>query len=474
LPAVDVETVLAAHSKLLARARRAVGGDDESFARHFLKPVQALAREVHLLPSSASDHFAGSGGLLRQSIDCAMQCAQAARGRIFTPERTARERQALEPRWLRAAFLGGLTCELSQTLDSIVVCSTGGEEWPKEMLGLDAWLVQAGHARYHVSWLPRASRAGVSLACAAVVGRIIPFDVMTWLRAGDPEMACELFAIAAGAAAGPGSRLAGLVQDVRNQVRKVDEVRRPSLYGRLRVGHHLEIHVLDALRTGVERRALEGRCGNGAGTDTPALLLLKEGSAFVRWPEGAQAIVQELVARGLPGIPRASRTLLDSLAGAGLLEARADGSWLWPLEDGDGFAVKFPDERILLPAGVATPGPRFEQAGRTDECDDVCESAASPVEEDCLDRWRRAWAVEPGCDVLPLGDGRIAVSHRLACASHPDPVRLVQALRERGWLVVPAEIERGAPGALVSFRDGRRPALLLTAEAARHMHLGPG
>src|SRR5689334_19170717 len=52
LPVVVVDAILAAQSAWMDRARRAVGGDDESFDAHVRRPVEALAREVHLLPSS--------------------------------------------------------------------------------------------------------------------------------------------------------------------------------------------------------------------------------------------------------------------------------------------------------------------------------------------------------------------------------------------------------------------------------------
>jgi hypothetical protein len=205
------------------------------------------------------------------------------------------------------------------------------------------------------------------------------------------------------------------------------------------------------------------------------LFVVRGGSVFLRWPEGARAIVDELVERRLPGIPRASRTLLDCLSSAGVLEARADGDWLWALEESgsDGWAVKFRDARVLLPADTAMARPSGADGPiRPREHETDTAGMTTDVEDACFDRWRKAWAAEPGCDVLAFEDGRIAVSHRLASASHPEPALLVESLRERGWLADRDSAGRGSRVGFVRFRDGQRSALILTAQAARFLRVG--
>ena len=121
LPAASTEAVVQSQADLLRRLRKIVSVDDAVFDERYLAPIRALAAEIHLLPASAHDEFAGPGGLFRLCLEVAVFSTQAADGRIFTPDENVERRHALEPRWKYACFLAGLTCELYRPLAFAVV-----------------------------------------------------------------------------------------------------------------------------------------------------------------------------------------------------------------------------------------------------------------------------------------------------------------------------------------------------------------
>jgi len=458
LPAVAVADILASQSSLIARLRLAVGGDDATFAALHLAPIEALARYVHLLPASAHAHFAGAGGLFRQCLECAFFCAQAAGGRVFVATGPSDHRQALEPRWRHAAFLAGLTCELRPPLAQAVVCDDAGREWPRFLGGLDAWIDDLGLARYHVNWLPAARGTGHAEA-AAVVGRILPAESLAWLSDGEPDITRSLFAVVLDQREAGESPLGELVDAVRREVLRNEAGRRPSRYGLLRVGHHLEAHLLDAIRARVE-------CGDWRPGDEPgAMLSWRDGALHLRWPDAAATIVADLVARGLPGIPRASGTLVDCLSMAGLLATDSEGRWVWPDPGEEGCSVCFAQAGAVLPA-CQDSGAMAADAAAPARPPEKTVVPLAPDELQALRCWQAAVAQRRGQDVLHLPDGRVAVSHALANASHPDVSALLRSFDRRGWLGRGEGFARAARIGPVAFPAGRQPGFVLTAQAA--------
>jgi conjugal transfer pilus assembly protein TraI len=471
LPAVPVEDIVASQSALIARLRHAVGCDDATFAALHLAPIESLARYLHLLPASAHAHFAGAGGLFRQCLECAFFCAQSAGGRVFATSGPAADRHALEPRWRHAAFLAGLTCELRQPLAESIVCDDAGREWPRFLGGLDAWIDDLGLARYHVNWLPGGRRPGHAEA-AAVIGRILPSESLAWLSDGAPEIAQTLFAVALGQPEAGDAPLGELVDIVRREVLRHEAARRPSRYGLLRVGHHLEAHLLDAIRARVESGDWHPCVEPGA------MLSWREGALHLRWPQAAAVIVSDLVARGLTGIPRASGTLVDCLAMAGLLVADGCGRWIWTPPEAcataptgtEACSLCLADAAAVLPAFVA-PRPAIMNVAPKQPSASKVLVPLSPEEVQCVRAWQAALAERREHEARVLPDGRVAVSHAFASTTHPDVATLLRDLDRRGWLGRGDWSARGARVGLVEFPAGPRPGLLLTAQAARLLGL---
>lgn len=367
LPAASAASLVASQSALLARLRGVIG-DDDAFDRLHLPAIEALARYVHLLPASAHQHFSAAGGLFRLCLECASFCAEAAAGRIAALAGVVQQRHAMASRWRHAAFLAGLVCELQPALAGMVVCDGHGREWPRFDGALDDWIDEVATTRYHVSWLPApvggdpgdpaAQRRVCRAQAIALVGQVFPEASLHWLQEGSPMIVRELYAVSLGDPEACGSPLADLVDVVRREVLRCDAARHPARYGQLRVGHHLEWHLLDALRTRFEQGDWSpGAVGEG-------MSWWQSGSLCLRWPDAGQAIVADLVGRGMRGIPRASLTLVDCLAAAKLLVPDEQGNWVWPAPVAPGHAaqassppaaLRFADSAALLPAFSACP-----------------------------------------------------------------------------------------------------------------------
>ena len=474
LPAVRAEDLLEPHGELLARFRGAVGATQEEWVEFYLGSIQSLAREIHLLPASADAHFAGPGGLLCQCLECALHVARAARGRLFAGDAPPEVRHMLEPAWQQAAFLAGLTCELRNVLGRVVVCDAQGRPWPRLVVGIDGWIEQRRLKRYYLSWLPAEGGPPLLPEVLPVIARVLPAGWLARMAQSTPDIVREVHEAGAPTPGERPSVLGELVAGGRQQVLQADLARRPPRWGRWSVGHHLELHLLDAIRFGVESgRWLVDPAGDGR-----ALAAWKDTTLCLAWPDCAWAIAQELDRRGLAGFPRASRTMAECLARAGLLRPADDGRWQGPTSAGPGEWLQLHDDwrgtpvcpRAEVPAHVGPPIPVIVESGS----DPIGTTLPGPGPEDDgehVARWRRAHRAEPGCDVLVFGDGRVAISHRLASASHPDPVRLLGRMRELGWLAHGDWSDTRAHIGLVGFRDGRRAAFVLTAEAARRLRI---
>jgi conjugal transfer pilus assembly protein TraI len=347
LPGCCANDIIESQRPLLTMLKRIVSVDDPTFEKRYLEPIKALARYVHLLPASASDEFAGPGGLFRMSLEVAIYATQAADGRIFTPTDNVEARHALELRWKYAAFLAGLTCELYRPLAASVVTDARGTMWPKFLVSLDQWLAEGRIDRYFVNW-QRSTRGTVSGAeGSAVIGKILPHDQLTWLDQGSPVIVRDIMAIALGQSRPGDSILGETVQRIREEVVKRDELTRRSRYGRVTMGSHLEPYVLDAIR-----HMLETGRWHPASRDGP--IYFGTDGLYLEWPRACEAVRDHLVACAMPGIPRSPVTLAEILGRADAVLAQDSGQWMWDI------VVSEPRANVTVERKTAL---RFRDAG---------------------------------------------------------------------------------------------------------------
>jgi len=343
LPAVPVEAILASQQELIDRLRHVAAFDEPAFQRRCLLPIEGVARYIHLLPASAFEHFAGPGGLFRLCLEMAFYSRQAAEGRVFAPTASAESRRQLEPRWRYACFLAGLLSELHRPLGAMVVTDGAGRSWPTFLGSLDAWLRAVGAVHYHVAWLGRAPGAPASAEGAAVIGDIVPKDALSWLNEASPELITEVFGTALGQTVSRGA-VSAVLQATRERVFHVDASTRRSRYGQLRIGHHLELHLIDAIRHRVA-------AGQWAADPRQGPLWFGADGLFLEWPVAADAIRGDVLRNGAAGIPLCAFTMAEALGRAGLLTEASPSDWLWRVHADPGdptrwrTALKFAEPR---------------------------------------------------------------------------------------------------------------------------------
>lgn len=342
LPAASAEAVVQSQADLLRRLRKIVSVDDAVFDERYLAPIRALAAEVHLLPASAHDEFAGPGGLFRLCLEVAVFSTQAADGRIFTPDENVERRHALEPRWKYACFLAGLTCELYRPLAFAVVADKAGHQWGKFIQPLSSWLAEERIDRYWVSWLSASQSAPSSKAeGGTVVSRILPRTQLAWLDAGSPAINRDIMAIAMGQVRRGDSILGDLVESIRTKVHAHDEATRRSRYGKLRSGNHLEPYILDAFRVEVE-------AGRWSVNKLDSIAYLGTDGLFVEWPRASDLVKRHLGDLGLKGVPSSPLTLAEVLVKSGACIEQEGGQVVWTIVVSDLSSTAAAEKKTAL------------------------------------------------------------------------------------------------------------------------------
>lgn len=342
LPAASTEAVVQSQADLLRRLRKIVSVDDAVFDERYMAPIRALASEIHLLPASAHEEFAGPGGLFRLCLEVAVFSTQAADGRIFTPDENVERRHALEPRWKYACFLAGLTCELYRPLAFAVVADKGGHQWGKFIQPLSSWLAEKRIDRYWVSWLSGSQSAPSSKAeGGTVVSRILPRTQLAWLDAGSPAINRDIMAIAMGQVRRGDSILGDLVESIRTKVHAHDEATRRSRYGKLRSGNHLEPYILDAFRVEVE-------AGRWSVNKLDSIAYLGTDGLFVEWPRASDLVKRHLGDLGLKGVPSSPLTLAEVLVKSGACIEQEGGQVVWTIVVSDLSSTAAAEKKTAL------------------------------------------------------------------------------------------------------------------------------
>lgn len=495
LPAVSVDAVLATQPELLARLCTASGLDGADAQLHVLAPVRAFARHVHLLPASSHEHFAGAGGLFRFGLELAWHTRQAAALRRPGGDRTGAARRHDEQRWRHVCLLAGLLSEVGPVLAQLAVADEDGRVWPQHLGPLVDWLSDRSGDRYHVGWLDGPGPGAPPLAVASLV----PAATLSWLDDGGAAGTRRLSAAVQGVGVGDAADIVALVAAARCRVVAADAATRASRYGQLSIGHHLELHLLDAIRA---------RVASGAWVCGRAPLWFGLDGLFLEWPTAAAVLCDDLHRHGLRGVPRCAFTLADVLGRAGVLVPSSPDPWLWRLDGVAGrdtrpppAALKFVDPRAVLgyvdadPAGTAfgATGDLIPLAADTDGVargDDVsppspCSaedgdvSPPDPASPALSEDERRMFAVWRRCVDAHRGDlvawlpGRgLAVSQDLLRLSGDSLATVATRLHRRRWLGRGDWPSRDARAGLLSFGGVAKPGLVLNEDALRQLGWG--
>ena len=475
LPAVPVNAILASQRDLIDRLRQVAAFDEPTFQRRCVVPIEGVARYIHLLPASAFEHFAGPGGLFRLCIEMALYSRQAAEGRMFVASASVEMRRQLEPRWKYACFLAGLLSELHRPLGTLVVTDGAGRTWPAFLGSLDAWLRAVGAAQYHVAWLGRPLGTPASAEGAAVFGDIIPKEALAWLNEASPALVAEVFGTALGQAV-PGGGVSAVLDATRERVFHVEASTRRSRYGHLRLGHHLELHLIDAIR----QRVAVGQWA--AGSHEGPLWFGTDG-LFLEWPVAAITIRDDVMRNGVTGIPLCAFTMAEALGRAGLLTEASPADWLWRVHVDPAnpthwrTALKFAEPRSVLGYAEVLPSDcRFGVLAPPNERLPFASSAAispglAPAEIRMVDSWRQCLDTQRPDLLAWLPSGGLALSKDLLALSGTDLASAATALHRRQWLGRGDWPSPEARVGLLAFAGTLKPGLVLNEVGARHLGL---
>ncbi len=354
IPAQPIDEVLGAHQDLIGRIKVCYGMDRASFEQDLLGLIRRYAAFVHLLPATPDNYFNAPGGLLRMGLEVAFFSLQGTDGQILSGRSTITTRRQLEPRWRHATFIAGLCCEIHRTLTHVIVTNEHGDEWQPYLLPLSHWLTRQQVARYFLKWRPNVHESR-TLGLFALP-HVIPSEVLQDLATGNAVIVPHMMASISGM---PLYREHNIVDELvrRSAALVIDRYLQASAdrYGTPQLGSHLERYLVDALRrlvgantawrpNGERSRVWYGRDG-----------------AFLVWPNAAAEIRHLLESDQLPGIPKASETMLEILVAAGVFEPKDASQATWQIVPPDTKtaieAVKLSSPAILFAGLDPAPQP---------------------------------------------------------------------------------------------------------------------
>lgn len=306
LPVSTPQALLAANAELIDRLRLHSATDTDTFRERFERPLLNLAEQINSLPATASGLFAGEGGLFRASLEMAFFCFQAADGRIFTGTETVERRHALEGRWRYVCFLAGMFYPLGNSLDTIVVTSSGGAVWRRHFGSLTSWAQQNEITRVFTAWpnMNEADQAiGPSSHISALIATIAGPQNLQWLEDGSAELVKAVYEISSGQATSA-RNCKDVVISIWERIARREEARRPQAFGRQTVGTHLGPYLVGAIRSllGTPDWKLNGQ---RVKVDSTGLYLL--------WPQAIDDLARFGVKEGYQGWPSTASTIAELL-----------------------------------------------------------------------------------------------------------------------------------------------------------------
>jgi len=349
-----IDDVLAAQDDLIRRIKLSYGTSRDTFDTDLFSVIRRYAEYVYLLPATPDNHFSLPGGLLRMGLEVAFYALQATDGQIFSGRSTISHRRQLEPRWRHATFIAGLCSELHRTLSHVIVIDAKGNEWPAYLSPLNRWLHEQRTSRFFLRWIPHAQETR-SLGVFAIPQIVAP-ATLHYLAQGNSVVVPHMMASISGM---PVYRehniLEQLVRRATALVIDRDLQSSAERYGKPRLGSHLERYLVDALR-----RLVVSNAQWTPNTEKSRVWYGKDG-LYIVWPNAANDVRKLLEADQLPGIPKASETLLEILIDAGVVERGAETQATWaifpPHADKAIEAVRLTSPSILLAAMDRPPEP---------------------------------------------------------------------------------------------------------------------
>jgi hypothetical protein len=353
LPVQHPDTLMRDQQELLAMLRLHAALPPEIFDRRFAQPLARVADYVNVLPGSASEGFAGAGGLFRAAVETGFSCFRASDGRIFTGELGVEARHRLERRWRYLCFASGLLFPIGGSLGSMTVMDSRGTSWSPVLEPVTGFASADPARRLFVSWRADRPQFGPAALTGSFALELIGRANVEWLERGSPGLLRALLDIVTGAPP-RGLVAAGVVRDMWQSVLARENVRRQQNYGRLTIGSNIAPYLLDALVS----------LGRSAWRLDRETLYADAAGVYLEWPKAGRDIIDFCRDRDYAGIPETEAAVLFMLVSSGLVEPGVDDLSVVPFVDRQGkqrlgVIVTQPDllldpDRIPRPAQPAS------------------------------------------------------------------------------------------------------------------------
>lgn len=321
---INVEALIQSNDDLIRRIRLLASCDDEQFEKLYLSPIHNLARFIHLLPATETDHHSGAGGLFRLCLELGFFSGQSAHGKFFHPQESIQVRRVSEPQWRYATFLAGLCAETYRAMCSMVVTSENGSVWQPHAENLLTWLENNKSERYFVTF-PSAGHidhrsAIMSKTMSAYCShRVLNKSSLTFAFNNNPRLATAFFGTIGGVAnTSDNLLLFQIIDDIRTKIIEKDRASQPARYGRPSVASHLEAHLIDAMRTLIAT-------GQWKINQEKAFVWHATDGLFIVWRSAAKSLISHLNKNGVSGVPAHPDTLADLLVKAQFFQRTPDG-----------------------------------------------------------------------------------------------------------------------------------------------------
>lgn len=128
---------------------------DLNFDTLFRQVVVNYIRYVHLLPASENHHHCDVGGLIRHSLEVALNSLRKSQQQVLPAIGHLDEEQNRKPRWQYAAWVCGLLHDAGKVLYDMRVYDTEtGKDWNPYLSDLYTWASENNVSRYRVVWRP--------------------------------------------------------------------------------------------------------------------------------------------------------------------------------------------------------------------------------------------------------------------------------------------------------------------------------
>lgn len=325
IPMVPTHAVMRTQEALINRLRRHLALPQAEFEANYLEPIHRAAALVGLLPATKDKHFTGQGGLFRMCLELAVFSAQSADGVMFAGHAKIERRRQVENSWRHAAFFCGLAIELHRPLtEMVIVAPATGATWNPFMGPLTEWAQREGHDRVHVRWVDHAiQQAGAKSTAVWSLNYLIGQPIMASLHEVDGTIVQTMAGVVTDSITVVDDHtLAKVIRGVRRATIERDQALKPSLYGALTQGAHLEPWFLDAMRSLLMD-------GQWTVNDKGSRLNFGRDGCFITWPLAAKDVIRQMLDKKVQGVPAQEATLADMLLTAGIIARASDGSALW-------------------------------------------------------------------------------------------------------------------------------------------------